>query len=1053
MEVIYDTQNNDVTTPTAILQTSQVSHFEPGFGFPIHNSLATLHRTEDEVELKLDTKLSEGTYTTWWVIFNDPEYCVDGCDAGDFEIPAVNASILWATGEVVGDNGVGSFSAQLLEGELPQGADQLLFGEGLVDSFSAEIHPIVRSHGLVDRELVEEQITTLNGGCPPEGCQDVQFAVFRSVLDPQPSLPQFTVGDFSIGFDATRITDTASGLFVTDTLNSDTILFDLSHPDVLNVKVRKKELTLAKTDLLLSPEFAELLNISDLQGTDVGDARIDAELKAIAPKTFEVESGVTSLFLDLPLLEEIGDFQLAEVDSETQPFSRKFQTGLAISDETDLSFSLADGFVPLDGTIDHEGALIFDVLLPDITVDFEGDDLSAGTIITDQYANIGLTISTSSEFGAMLFDTNNPTGDDFDLAASDLGNVLIVSEDGDTSDPDDNAHGGILTFEWDTLVDITGVGLLDIDEPGSSITFFDQNSQVIETLEIPELENNSFQELGFDVEDVARMDIMLASSGAVTAVDFIPSDAIQTNNGQIVIANRASGNISILDVQTGEELRTVDLPFREGEKPPEPMYVYHLLSTNEIIVDDRANNRVVFFDQTTYEVTRTVETGAGNFHMWVDPQEEQLWVVNDLDVALTVVELETNETTKVQLPEAAIRTNAIPHDVILDPSGLYAYATILREDNPDSDLLVKIDTATFEILDTAEVGKDPHLSLAPESNLLYVPTQNSNRIDVFDRRGTELVKVDSLEQPGVHGIDFSLDGRYLYTTNLPGGGSNGLFAIDTRTNEIVGDLDGVDTPFPTPHNVWLTGDGQRLFLTHSGSQSNQVSFYSLENPTRPVLLDSVNVNGLNPFGLAFAAPMQDDLIVDDNDNNHLRGGNGNDQIFGEDGDDILRGGNGNDKLFGQEGYDSLFGGYDNDVLIAGEDDDLLNGGHGNDVLIGVRVESFTPGKGEFDVFKGSKGSDIFVLGDALEVYYDDGFAQTMGLKDMALIKDFNLDESDVIRLHGSADDYQLKQIEAFRLGTGILYTAEGQAPELVGFVQDVTELDLSSNAFEFAVFD
>ncbi|WP_019505523.1 hypothetical protein [Pleurocapsa sp. PCC 7319] len=84
-----------------------------------------------------------------------------------------------------------------------------------------------------------------------------------------------------------------------------------------------------------------------------------------------------------------------------------------------------------------------------------------------------------------------------------------------------------MTFEWDSLVDITGVGLLDIDEPGSSITFFDQNSQVIETLEIPELENNSFQELGFDVEDIVRMDISFAASGGVTAVDFMPSDNYQ----------------------------------------------------------------------------------------------------------------------------------------------------------------------------------------------------------------------------------------------------------------------------------------------------------------------------------------------------------------------------------------------------------------------------------------------------------------------------------------------------------------------------------------------
>lgn len=86
MEVINDIQNNGLTTPTATLQTSQVFHLDTGF--PIHNSLATLHRTEDEVESSLDTKLSEGAYTKWWVGFNNPEFCVDGCDAGDLENPA-----------------------------------------------------------------------------------------------------------------------------------------------------------------------------------------------------------------------------------------------------------------------------------------------------------------------------------------------------------------------------------------------------------------------------------------------------------------------------------------------------------------------------------------------------------------------------------------------------------------------------------------------------------------------------------------------------------------------------------------------------------------------------------------------------------------------------------------------------------------------------------------------------------------------------------------------------------------------------------------------------
>lgn len=523
MEVINDTQNHDLTTPSVTLQTSQVFHLDTGF--PIHNTLATLHRTENEVELSLDTKLLEGAYTTWWVAFNNPEACEDGCDAPDLENPAVNASVFWATGKIVDEEGMVNFNAEVAEGVLPTGYDQVALGEdGIVDTFSAEIHPIIRTHGPVMPGQEELQTTTFNGGCPPEGCQDIQFALFRSALDPQPSLFQFSVGDFEIGFDSSRITDNASGFFVTDTLNSNTILFDLSHPDVLDVEVADKELTLAETDLLLSPEWAELLNLSDLQGTDLGDARTDAKFAEISPQTFEVESGVTSISLDLPLLEEVGDLQLTEVDSNAEPFSDDFQAGFAITDESDFTFSMTDGFTPLDGAIEHEGSLTFGVLPPEITLDFEGDDLAAGTIINQQYKNIGLNISTSSERDAMLFDTNNPTGDDSDLAASDLGNVLIISEDGNTSNPDDNADGGILTFEWDTLVDISGVGLLDIDESGGSITLYDRDDMAIATIEIPELEDNSFQQLGLDAEDVSRMDIALAGSGAVTAIDFMPSD-------------------------------------------------------------------------------------------------------------------------------------------------------------------------------------------------------------------------------------------------------------------------------------------------------------------------------------------------------------------------------------------------------------------------------------------------------------------------------------------------------------------------------------------------
>ena len=41
------------------------------------------------------------------------------------------------------------------------------------------------------------------------------------------------------------------------------------------------------------------------------------------------------------------------------------------------------------------------------------------------------------------------------------GNVIIISEDGDASDPDDNRFGGTFTFDFYPPVDIDSIGLLD----------------------------------------------------------------------------------------------------------------------------------------------------------------------------------------------------------------------------------------------------------------------------------------------------------------------------------------------------------------------------------------------------------------------------------------------------------------------------------------------------------------------------------------------------------------------------------------------------------------
>ena len=152
-------------------------------------------------------------------------------------------------------------------------------------------------------------------------------------------------------------------------------------------------------------------------------------------------------------------------------------------------------------------------------INFDEGNLAAGTLVTDQFE--GINVSTPSPFGVMIFDTNNPTGEDYDLATEDLGNVLIISEDGDTSDPDDNAAGGTIKIEFDEPSTVEAIGLLDIEELGGSIEFFDAESNLIDGLQIEPFANGrSFEFYPIITSGISYIELNLPGSGALTSIDF-----------------------------------------------------------------------------------------------------------------------------------------------------------------------------------------------------------------------------------------------------------------------------------------------------------------------------------------------------------------------------------------------------------------------------------------------------------------------------------------------------------------------------------------------------
>lgn len=156
-------------------------------GQPVATSAASLRTNASGATMSLRTaELDRGAYTVWWVVFNHPEHCTDPyspdieCGEGDLFAEAVQASVLYATGNVVGGSGRSGFGAHLKTDD----TSSALFGPGLTNPTQAEIHAVLRTHGPVIPGMVHEQTHSFNGGCEPgdpnEGlCDDLQFTTFR----------------------------------------------------------------------------------------------------------------------------------------------------------------------------------------------------------------------------------------------------------------------------------------------------------------------------------------------------------------------------------------------------------------------------------------------------------------------------------------------------------------------------------------------------------------------------------------------------------------------------------------------------------------------------------------------------------------------------------------------------------------------------------------------------------------------------------------------------------------------------------------------------------
>jgi YVTN family beta-propeller protein len=295
-----------------------------------------------------------------------------------------------------------------------------------------------------------------------------------------------------------------------------------------------------------------------------------------------------------------------------------------------------------------------------------------------------------------------------------------------------------------------------------------------------------------------------------------------------------------------------------------------------VYVPNELSNDVAVIDPVSLEVVGRFPAGAAPEHITPDWDLGTLYVSNMNGATLTVIDPTTEqpvETMNVPFPynlfftmdgtKAIVVADYLGMDMVAD-NGLYFYDRetweLLKfvqvpypgvnhlDMSPDGSYLlvscesagavVKIDTATMEIVGVVEVGGSPlDVRIAPEGDIFFVANQGTHGVDLVNGDTLEHVGFIPTGQ-GAHAFAFSRDVSRLFVTNRMEGS---ISVVDVATRELV------DTwqVGGSPDMATVSPDGSQLWVSNRFHGTVDVI-----DPDSGAILKIIETGG-NPHGLTY----------------------------------------------------------------------------------------------------------------------------------------------------------------------------------------------------------
>lgn len=314
--------------------------------------------------------------------------------------------------------------------------------------------------------------------------------------------------------------------------------------------------------------------------------------------------------------------------------------------------------------------------------------------------------------------------------------------------------------------------------------------------------------------------------GSFLGIAFHPSKKI------VYLSGGDEGTVIIYDYEKFKKIKSIKLDGIFNNKLFEGSFTSDLAlleKTNELLILDRGNFRLVRYNLNTNKIVASIETGRQPFGLAISPDQKTVLVANVGMYTYPIVEGTTKENiqsqyinwhpygnnTKESINGTIIDGKRIPG--LGDPNteeSMSVYVIDLTKNTIKAKL--KTGMLLGELVEDAEVigGASPN-SIVINNQYAFVTNATNDNIAVIDYKKGKIkthipIKVDAnIDQyRGLlpFGIDISKDNKYLYVALL---GFNAVAKIDIASKKTIG---LIPTGWGTTR-VKISKNDQQLFIT------------------------------------------------------------------------------------------------------------------------------------------------------------------------------------------------------------------------------------------------